>query len=136
MPFPELRPLGDAPAGSGGDRGDDHEAVWRGGPVILKSNAVDPPDCLRYALSLAADVVVTGLDTDAALDQASRVAKAFHPFLDQQLTALLAKTEKLAAAGRYELFKTSPHFDGTAQHPDWLGKENKRVKELAPEGSG
>jgi hypothetical protein len=40
---------------------------------------------------------------------------------EAQVQALLAKTASVAATGRYELFKTSERFDGTAQHPEWLG---------------
>jgi hypothetical protein len=36
----------------------------------------------------------------------------------------LARTAKAAANGKYELFKTTPHFDGTAQNPKWLGSDD------------
>jgi hypothetical protein len=32
--------------------------------------------------------------------------------------------------GEYELFKTTSHFDSTAKHPDWLGEDPARVKQL------
>jgi hypothetical protein len=35
--------------------------------------------------------------------------------------ALLAKTAPYAREGKYELYKTSTHFDSTEQHPQWLG---------------
>ena len=47
-----------------------------------------------------------------------------------QTTALLYKTAQAAARGEYELFKTSSHFDSTAEHPQWLGKESSRVATL------
>jgi uncharacterized protein len=37
------------------------------------------------------------------------------------LAALLAKTAKAAQAGEFEKYKTSHHFDGTYQNPQWLG---------------
>jgi hypothetical protein len=37
----------------------------------------------------------------------------------------------LRCAG-YEPFKTSSIFDGTAQHPEWLGDEPQRVRQLKP----
>jgi len=40
-------------------------------------------------------------------------------------------TRREAAGGEYELFKTTSHFDSTVQHPEWLGGESARVKELA-----
>jgi hypothetical protein len=38
-----------------------------------------------------------------------------------ELAALRGKTARAAESGRYELFKTSDHFDSTAHHPEWLG---------------
>jgi uncharacterized protein len=35
--------------------------------------------------------------------------------------ALLDRTEVAASEGKFELFKTTSHFDGTAQNPKWLG---------------
>ncbi len=35
-----------------------------------------------------------------------------------------------ALGGQYELFKTTQHFDSTAQHPEYLGGELSRTKEL------
>jgi len=104
--------------------------------VLLKSKTVQPPDCLRYALSLASDAVVTGLDTPAVIDQALAVTKGFQPLGRAELAQLLQKTEQVAATGEYELFKTSAHFDGTAKHPDWLGDETPKVKALAPKNAG
>jgi hypothetical protein len=34
---------------------------------------------------------------------------------------MLAKTAQLAQNGSTELYKTSHTFDGTYQHPEWLG---------------
>ena len=48
-------------------------------------------------------------------------ARTFQPLTVQQREALLAKTRTAAAQGKYELFKTSTRFDGTAQNPQWLG---------------
>ena len=36
-------------------------------------------------------------------------------------TALLARTREAALTGKYEPFKTSSIFDGTANNPKWLG---------------
>jgi hypothetical protein len=35
--------------------------------------------------------------------------------------ALLAKTKQAAMTGKFELFKTSNEFDGTAHNPSWMG---------------
>ena len=50
----------------------------------------------------------------------------------EQVTKLLAKTKEVAMAGKYELFKTSSHFDSTAKNPDWLGGDTPAVQQLAP----
>jgi hypothetical protein len=41
----------------------------------------------------------------------------------------------VATAGKYELFKTTSHFDSTAKHPDWLGGDTQGVQKLAPPGA-
>ena len=103
-----------------------------GDGVILKSNTVSPIECLHYAMSLPTSVVITGIDQQEVLDQAIEAAKTFKPMNREQMAQLLAKTKDVAVAGKYELFKTSSHFDSTAKHPDWLGGDPPGVEELAP----
>ena len=55
------------------------------------------------------------------MEQAFTAVKTFQPMTQQQITSLLARTRDAAADGRYELFKTTAHFDGTAANPKWLG---------------
>lgn len=100
--------------------------------VILKSKTVTPIECLHFALSLPTSVVITGIDKPKILDQAFEAAKTFQPMNRKQIARLLAKTKDVALAGKYELFKTSSHFDSTAMHPDWLGGDVPGVKKLAP----
>lgn len=107
-----------------------------GDGIILKSNTVQPIECLHYALSLPTSVVITGIDKPEVLDQAFQAAKTFRPMDEQQVAALLAKTEQAALNGHYELFKTTAHFDTTARHPDWLGSDSPAVQKLAPELPG
>jgi aryl-alcohol dehydrogenase-like predicted oxidoreductase len=103
-----------------------------GDGVILKSKTVTPLECLHYALSLPTSVVITGIDKPEILDQAFEAAKTFQPMNQEQIAQLLAKTKEVAMAGKYELFKTSSHFDSTAKHPDWLGGDAPAVQQLAP----
>ena len=51
-------------------------------------------------------------------------------FIDSAVNALLAKTKAAAANGKFELFKTSQHFDSTAKHPEWLGGESPQVQHV------
>ena len=100
--------------------------------IILKSNTVTPIECLQYALNLPTSVVITGCDSIGILQQALEVARTFRPMSEAQVRAILAKTEKAASNGEFELFKTSSLFDSTATNPEWLGEEPQRVKELMP----
>lgn len=105
--------------------------------VILKSGAaIQPIDCLYYALNRPTSVVITGIDNQRALDQAFEAAKSFRPMSEADEAKVLQATAPLAVAGRYELFKTTAHFDGTAHHPDWLGGDTSRTAELAPKNGG
>ncbi|MBV9124168.1 MAG: aldo/keto reductase [Planctomycetes bacterium] len=92
-----------------------------GGGIILESNTATPIECLHYAMNLPTSTVITGIDSMKILKQALEAVRTFRPMAKEQLAALLAKTARAAADGRYELFKTANRFDGTAHHPEWLG---------------
>ncbi|QHS51441.1 aldo/keto reductase [Edaphobacter sp. 12200R-103] len=92
-----------------------------GGSYILNSKTVEPMDALHYGLTLPISVLITGIDSEKILDQALTAAKTFKPLSESQVAAILAKTKDAASEGRYELFKTSNRFDGTAANPKWLG---------------
>jgi predicted aldo/keto reductase-like oxidoreductase len=100
--------------------------------ILLKSNTVTPIECLHYALNLPTSVVITGIDSFEILDQAFEAIETFQPMTDEQVQMLLAKTEKSGSDGKFEPFKTSSIFDGTAQHPAWLGEEPQRLQQLMP----
>ena len=100
--------------------------------IILRSGTVSATECLRYALHLPTDVVITGIDSMKVLEQALEVARTFRPLSEGEVTALLAKTADAALRGEYEPFKTSSIFDATAQHPEWLGEEPERLQRLMP----
>jgi hypothetical protein len=72
-------------------------------------------------MSLPTSTVITGIDSMDLLKQALEAVKTFRPLTAEQIAALLAKTAKAAAQGQFEPFKISNGFDGTAQHPEWLG---------------
>ncbi len=73
-----------------------------GSGVILKSNTVTPVECLEYSLSQPVAVVITGIDSQHVLDQAFQVGSNFKPLTEQQITAILDKTTRAAARGKYE----------------------------------
>lgn len=104
-----------------------------GDGVFLKSGApITPIECLHYAMNLPVSVVITGIDSEAILDQAFEAARKFKPMSGDEIAALVAKTKSYAANGKYEFFKTSSHFDTTAKHADWLGEDSALVQKLGP----
>jgi aryl-alcohol dehydrogenase-like predicted oxidoreductase len=88
---------------------------------VLKSGVVSATECLQYALSLPTSVVITGCDSMDRLDQAIKVASGFQRLSAQQMAALRAKTQQAAMTGKFEPFKTTAQFDGTARNPQWMG---------------
>lgn len=96
--------------------------------LILKSHTVTASECLQYALSLPASVVITGIDKLEILEQAFEVIRDFRPMTSEEVRALLSRTATAGRMGEFELFKTSSLFDGTAQNTSWLGEEPARVQ--------
>jgi uncharacterized protein len=92
-----------------------------GDPYILKSNTVQPIEALHYGLTQPVSVIITGIDNIQTLDQAFEAARTFKPLDQAQISSLLARTATAASEGKFELFKTTNHFDGTAANPKWLG---------------
>jgi len=88
---------------------------------IPRSGVATAVECLHYALSLPTTVVINGCETMDRLEQALEAARTFKPLTEPQMNALRAKTRQVALTGKLELFKTSNVFDGTAQHPQWMG---------------
>ena len=91
------------------------------GIVFTSGSGVTAIECLHYAMSLPTSVVITGCETMERLEQAIHAAETFQPMSPQQMEALLAKTKTAALTGKFEPFKTTTIFDGTAQNPQWMG---------------
>jgi len=92
-----------------------------GANLILQSKTFEATEALHYSLSRPVSVVITGIDSLPILDQAVQAAKTFRPMSETQIASLLGRTREAAAEGKFELFKTSNHYDGTAANPKWLG---------------
>jgi len=90
------------------------------GGRLLQSGAVSAPECLRYALSLPASVVITGCESLENLEQALRVGRDFRPLSDEERRDLLERTQPHAENGRLETYKTTDQHDGTIKNPQWL----------------
>jgi uncharacterized protein len=92
-----------------------------GDPFVLVSGTVTAVECLHYAMNLPTSVVITGCDSLPVLEQALDAARSFRPLSAGAVAALLKRTAHAAHDGKYELYKTTHHFDGTYQNPQWLG---------------
>ena len=92
-----------------------------GDAFILESKAATPMEMLHYPMSLPITLQVCGIDRMEILQQALDAVRSFTPFTPQQRAAVLAKTAVIAADGSTERYKISHQFDGTVQHPQWLG---------------
>ena len=97
-----------------------------GDHFLLNSKTTEPIDMLHFSMSLPVSVVITGIDKQEILDQALEAVKTYKPMDKAAVAALLDKTRVAANKGEYELYKTSWHFDSTAQNPDWLGLQKEQ----------
>jgi aryl-alcohol dehydrogenase-like predicted oxidoreductase len=100
--------------------------------IILRSKTATPVECLHFAMSQPVSVVIAGIDNLKVLDQALEAVRTFPDVKKQDIDRILAKTKDAAKRGEFEPFKTSSIFDGTAENPEWLGKEPKRLQNLMP----
>ena len=79
----------------------------------------------RHAMNLPTSTVITGIDSMEILKQDLEVVKTFRPLTKEQVADLLARTAEAASRGKFEGFKTTNAFDGTAKNPSWLGEPDK-----------
>lgn len=79
---------------------------------IVKEGGVPVVDALRYVLSLPIASLVSGIDSEAVLDQNLKIAREFQPMSREEAASLEAKYLAIAGDGRYELFKSTQVFDG------------------------
>lgn len=101
---------------------------------ILQCADITALECLHYSLTLPTSVVITGCETMERLEQALHAADTFRPLSNERVTQILAKTKPFADAGRCEPFKITALYDGTAQHPEWMGEE-AGPSDMAPAGA-
>jgi aryl-alcohol dehydrogenase-like predicted oxidoreductase len=92
---------------------------------VLKSGLLTAIECLHYALTLPTSVVITGCESMERVDQAIEAVETFKPLGNEQVCRLLEKTKDAAMTGKFEPFKTTSRYDGTAQNPLWMGEPEK-----------
>jgi aryl-alcohol dehydrogenase-like predicted oxidoreductase len=88
--------------------------------MILESNTLTAPECLRYAMSLPVSVTLTGCDSMKILQQALDVARNFTAISEAERTDMLERTAKAGSKGEYERYKTTDIHDATCRNPQWL----------------
>jgi aryl-alcohol dehydrogenase-like predicted oxidoreductase len=101
--------------------------------IILRSRTVSPTEGLHYALNLPTSVVITGIDRLDLLDQADAAVRSFRPLPAEAVRARQSRTADAARRGEFEPLKFSTLIDGTPQHPEWLGEEPQRLRDLIAE---
>ncbi len=90
-----------------------------GGGYPVRAGVVTAPEALRYAMSLPVATVVSGVDGRDVLRQNLAVARGFTPLSPPEMAELRTRVAPSAADGRFELYKTTVHFDadvGREQH--------------------
>jgi aryl-alcohol dehydrogenase-like predicted oxidoreductase len=90
-----------------------------GGGYMVRSGGLPAVEALRYAMSLPVATTVSGIDSVEVLQQNLAVARGFAPMSEEEMQATRERWTRVAADGRFELYKTSKRFDGAigrAQH--------------------
>jgi aryl-alcohol dehydrogenase-like predicted oxidoreductase len=88
---------------------------------MLANNTMKPIEALHYCLNLPIAVQITGIDSPQILEQALEAVRTFKPLSPAQVASLVERVRPAALEGKYELYKTTPHNDGTARNPQYLG---------------
>jgi len=78
----------------------------------IKQNIITIEEALRYVLSLPVASVVSGIDSLDVLHQNLAIVKRFGPLSAVEMEGLRTRVASYAKDGRYELFKSSRHYDG------------------------
>ena len=92
-----------------------------GDPFILQSSDRDAHRVLALRLA-PADVHGDHGHRQHANPRPGACSRAdFTPMSPEAVAGVLARTAQAAATGKYEPFKTSNRYDGTAKNPQWLG---------------
>ena len=87
-----------------------------GDKSILESKTVTPVECLKFSMNLPLSVCITGCDSMEVLQQALEVVRTFKPLTQEEVAAILAKTEAAAANGQYEPYKASAYIRRAEEH--------------------
>jgi predicted aldo/keto reductase-like oxidoreductase len=78
----------------------------------IRKKAADVGAALRYAMSLPACTIVSGIDSLRVLRQNLRIARGFTPMSARERAAHERTLAEQAADGRFELYKTTAEHEG------------------------
>jgi aryl-alcohol dehydrogenase-like predicted oxidoreductase len=78
----------------------------------VKKRVVSAEESLRYAMSLPVTATVSGIDSMRVLRQNLRIAQGFTAMSEEEMAALRERVAKVAADGRYELYKSTAKHEG------------------------
>ena len=100
----------------------------------VKARGGHAQEALRYAMSLPVTTTITGMESLEVLHQNLAIAQGFQPMSPQEMQALRDRVKrKLAADGRFELYKLSLKFDNPEArlaHQFPLDMQSVEVKEM------
>jgi aryl-alcohol dehydrogenase-like predicted oxidoreductase len=83
-----------------------------GGAEIINGGMASPQEALRYAMSLPAASIISGIDNIDVLRQNLEIACGFVPMSAEEMDSLRNRTQLCGGDGRFELYKTSIAYDG------------------------
>ncbi|MDR3623284.1 MAG: aldo/keto reductase [Paludisphaera borealis] len=79
---------------------------------IVKDGHVPVAEAIRYVLSLPISTLVSGIDSEAVLEQNLKIVRSFKPMSHDEMASLESKYLHVAGDGRFEKFKTTQTYDG------------------------
>jgi uncharacterized protein len=85
---------------------------FSGNAEPIQQGLLAPEEALRYVLSLPVASVVSGIDSRRVLRQNLDIVRRFTPMTAADRRTLRARLAPYAQDGRFELFKSSTHYDG------------------------
>jgi aryl-alcohol dehydrogenase-like predicted oxidoreductase len=83
-----------------------------GSGEMVRKGGVTPRDGLSYAMSLPVSTTISGIESPEVLEQNLEIARGFKPLAESAMKMLRERSQRLAADGRLELFKTTKKYDG------------------------
>jgi hypothetical protein len=91
--------------------------------IFAAALGADTPEnnCMIYRKLGRTGERVSGIDSPRILDQAFEATHTFKLLSEARVAAILDRTRVAAEDGKYELYKTTARFDGTAHRPQMLG---------------